>query len=127
MKSAAIVTLPGMFNYGNMLQKYAVQSLLKKAGAIPVTFEFRDRSVVSRLKNTYYKLTGKWIPSPESLMSDERRTRFKMFAELACRFRRLLRRKRPGLESELHRFLSISFPTLCAKRPAHGSICQLRG
>lgn len=82
MKSAAIVTLPGMFNYGNMLQKYAVQSLLKKAGAIPVTFEFRDRSVVSRLKNTYYKLTGKWIPSPESLMSDERRTRFKMFAEL---------------------------------------------
>lgn len=80
MKSAAIVTLPGMFNYGNMLQKYAVQSLLKAAGASPVTFEFRDESAVSKLKKSYYKLTGRWAPSAEELMSDERRMRFKAFA-----------------------------------------------
>lgn len=80
MKSAAIVTLPGMFNYGNMLQKYAVQSLLKAAGASPVTFEFRDESAVSKLKKGYYKLTGRWTPSAEELMTDERRARFKAFA-----------------------------------------------
>lgn len=82
MKSAAIVTLPGMFNYGNMLQKYAVQSLLKKNDVTPVTFEFKDKSAISKLKKCYYKLAGRWTPSPEELMSDERRARFKTFAKL---------------------------------------------
>lgn len=81
MKSAAIVTLPGMFNYGNMLQKYAVQSLLRAAGASPVTFEFRDESVIGKLKKSYYKITGRWTPSAEELMSDERRARFGAFAD----------------------------------------------
>lgn len=80
--TAAVVTLPGNYNYGNLLQKYAVQTLLKRRGICSVTLEFRDVSFGRKAKDFIRKNIQHSYVDPEALMSRERVQRFGEFSRL---------------------------------------------
>lgn len=77
--TVAVVTLSGSFNYGNMLQKSAVQYHLKKRGFEPMTFEFVDLSLRKKLSTLYWRVFRGAESSREKSMSNERRRRFNDF------------------------------------------------
>lgn len=74
-KSVGIVTLPGLFNYGNRLQCYAVFTLYQKLGYSPVVLERRK----SRVKRLIKRLLGRHRETREDLMDPQRLARFKSF------------------------------------------------
>ena len=79
--SIGIVTLPGLFNYGNRLQCYAVFSIYKRMGFAPEVIERRK----SRAKRIIKKLIGRSEQTREELMDAQRLARFQAFNELMIR------------------------------------------
>lgn len=78
-KKVAIVTLPGSFNYGNLLQKMAVQLAVRRRGLEPATLEFRDVSLARRAKD-FVKLRLYGLACmPDLMLRPERRARFSSF------------------------------------------------
>lgn len=83
---AGIVTLAGSFNYGNLLQKRAVQLVLRYRGIEPVTLEFRDVSLMRRAKDAIKVCLRGPKCMPERMLGPERKARFSSFAsEIAMR------------------------------------------
>jgi len=64
-KNVAIITIPLGNNYGAILQNYALQTLIKKNGANPITIDYVIpglpvwKILCSWLKSLFYKLRGK--------------------------------------------------------------------
>ena len=57
----AIVTLVGDFNYGNRLQNYALQEILKSMGANVTTIDNPPSSLMNRIKERFFeRINGKW-------------------------------------------------------------------
>lgn len=57
----AIVTLVGDFNYGNRLQNYALQEILKSIGADVTTIDNPPSSLKSKIKERLFeRINGKW-------------------------------------------------------------------
>lgn len=57
----AIVTLVGDFNYGNRLQNYALQEIIKSVGANVTTIDNPSLSLKNRIKERYFeRINGKW-------------------------------------------------------------------
>lgn len=70
MKKIGIVTLPGYFNYGNRLQNYASQEVLRSLGCDPITIIpsqkenlniKHQKSFLNKLKRFSFKKLGKHI------------------------------------------------------------------
>ncbi len=56
MKKIGIVTLYGSYNYGNRLQNYAVQELLRKEGYLSETLVCKKSRIKEVLRDFYYRL-----------------------------------------------------------------------
>ena len=74
----AIVTLVGDFNYGNRLQNYALQEILKSMGANVTTIDNPPSSLMNRIKERLFeRINGKWrIKSKADLMREKNLRRF---------------------------------------------------
>lgn len=84
-KSVAVVTLVGLFNYGNLLQRRAVDLKLRERGCDPVFLSFQDdsaqRCVIRAARIVAKEVLGRRkIRPPECSMSPERLSRFRIFS-----------------------------------------------
>lgn len=83
MKSIAIVTLNGYFNYGNRLQNYALQATLQSFGYKVQTIRFSRESKINRYKS-YLRDIKKGISHPTNYLVERQRHKvFKKFS-LEC-------------------------------------------
>lgn len=69
----AIVTLVGDFNYGNRLQNYALQEILKSIGVDVTTIDNPPSSLKNKIKERFFeRINGKWrIKSKADLMREK--------------------------------------------------------
>lgn len=74
----AIVTLVGDFNYGNRLQNYALQEILKSIGVDVTTIDNPPSSLKNKIKERLFeRINGKWrIKSKADLMREKNLRRF---------------------------------------------------
>lgn len=78
--AVGIVTLPGRFNYGNRLQAYASTAIYRKLGFSPILLNpTMGLSIKRRMKLLTLRLLGRKLSSPESGMSDGRKSSFDRF------------------------------------------------
>ena len=78
-----IITLAGMFNYGNRLQAYATCQIYTRLGYIPVFLEIdRGLSSIDSFKLAVHKLLKHKIDDPEALMTEARKDSFRRFNRL---------------------------------------------
>lgn len=69
----AIITLVGDFNYGNRLQNYALQEILKSIGANVTTIDNPQSSLKNKIKERFFeRINGKWhIKSKADLVREK--------------------------------------------------------
>ena len=78
-----IVTLSGMFNYGNRMQAYATSNIYSQLGFRPFLLEInRGLSPIDNIKLAVHKLLGHKIDDPDSLMTKDRKDAFRRFNRL---------------------------------------------
>ena len=82
-KTVGVITLPGRFNYGNRLQAYATTTIYRKLGFIPILLiPAMGPSLGRRIKLFILRLLGRKLSSPESCMSEGRRSSFDHFEKI---------------------------------------------
>ena len=87
----AIVTIPGIFNYGNRLQAYATQRAIVKLGFEPVTLETTDMALTDRIYSAILHAMGRPVTT-QDLLTTERRAAFERFQRLIKTLRTPLRK-----------------------------------
>ena len=81
--SVGIITLVGMFNYGNRLQAYATSKIYVLLGYRSVLLELdRGLSPIDSFKLTVHRVLGHKIDEPDALMTEVRKDSFGRFSRL---------------------------------------------
>ena len=131
--SVGVVTLSGRFNYGNRLQCYATQQLLKSHGCAVETLEFTDLNPKRIIKRKIKSVLGANVEQSRVMkMSPERRNAFAEFQSLIQT--RKVSQARPDFVSDYHylatgsdqvwnpAFMSYKYPELLRFAPGEKRI-----